>query len=299
MKKLLILALDRFTDQQIFSWPVKYLGAVVEVYGKNNLGLGPDDMIRGLVLEHQPDVVVWSGVCGGESMPRFETLRALRAGYRSVMVCWDAGHKDWHPYLTEYAKHDTFDLVCGVDGSFDWPRRKQDLPCLCPINPEWYDGAGADRQIDLGFMGSYDDRSRRAAVLDSLAGVCRVERRTGNPGAYKDYADFMLRCRATVNVANSAGDGAMHVKARCVEAAWAGCMLFESAGSPLRKWLRAGLDYYEYSQPNDIREFISATRNMLGSACGPWDKVAAEYGQRLREAMQPHHPRHFWERVMA
>ena len=287
MKKLLILALDRFTDDQIFSWPVKHLGAVVEVYGKNNLGLGPDDMIRGLVLEHQPDVVVWSGVCGGESMPRFETLRALRAGYCSVMICWDAGHKDWHPYLAEYAKYDTFDLVCGVDGSFDWPRRKQDLPCLCPINPEWYDEPH-EKTIDLGFCGSYDFDSVRGRTLAELGNHVTMLRRTGEPGPYKDYADFMLRCRATVNVANSAGDGAMHVKARCVEAAWAGCVLFESAGSPLSKWVPRDC-YREYQTPEDIRKVLTLKE---------WPNFARSYGEQLRHAMQPHHPRHFWQQVL-
>ena len=285
MKKLLILALDHFTDDQVFSWPMKRLGAVVEVYG----GKGdPEKAIFKAVLEQQPDVVVWSGVCGGRDMPSREFLQSIVCGFRSVMICWDAGHKDWHPYLAEYAKHDTFDLVCGVDGSFDWPRRKHDLPCLCPINPEWYDGAGTDRGIALGFMGSFDGDSHRSRVLAELGNLVTVKRRTGEPGAYKDYADFMLRCRATVNVANSAGDGPMHVKARCVEAAWAGCCLFESEGSPLDEWISREC-FIPYKTPEQIRQVMTLKH---------YPDYARSMGETLRHAMQPHHPRHFWNQVI-
>ena len=291
MKKLLILALDHFTDDQVFSWPVKHLGAVVEVYGGN---VHPDAKITQLIEQHKPDVVVWSGVCGGESMPNQRTLGWIKGKARSVMICWDAGHRDWHPHLAEYAKHDTFDLVCGVDGSFDWPRRKQDLPCLCPINPEWYDhgrDSTDNRPVDLGFVGSYDADSHRGRVLEALGNLVTVRRRTGEPGAYKDYADFMLSCKATVNVANSAGDGPMHVKARCVEAAWAGCMLFESKDSPLYKWpgFTPNYNYIEYEEPWEIAEWIKQDTTGAGRQ---------GYGEKLREAMQPHHPRHFWQQVL-
>lgn len=291
MKRLLICALDTFTHDQVFSWPVKHLGAVVEVYGKRNMLPDSDQLITVLVAEHKPDVVVWSGVCGGESMPKRETLQNLRSYARSVMICWDAGHKDWHPYLADYAKHDTFDLVCGVDGNFDWPRRKHDLPALCPINPEWYDvhaGGGTDRPVDLGFMGSFDADSARGRVLSELGNAVTVKRRTGEPGAYKDYADFMLRCRATVNVAHSAGDGPMHVKARCVEAAWAGCCLFESEGSPLKEWIHPEC-FIPYKTPENIRQVMTLKH---------WPDYARSMGETLRHAMQPHHPRHFWQQVM-
>lgn len=287
MKKLLILALDTFTHDQVFSWPAKHLDAVLHVYGGKG---GPDREVHWAVETVQPDVVVWSGVCGGASMPRIGTLRWLRERARSAMICWDAGHEDWHPYLEEYKRLDTFDMVAAADGSFDWPRRKQDLPALCPINPEWYDaGAGAvDRSVDLGFMGSFDDDSARGHLLAALGNAVTVKRRTGEPGAYKDYADFMLQCRATVNVAHSAGDGPMHVKARCVEAAWAGCMLFESRGSPLSKWLW-NHPYWDYDTAADIRALMRADGH---------EERCKEYGQRLREAMQPHHPRHFWQQVI-
>lgn len=288
MKKLLILALDTFTDDQVFSWPVKHLGATVEVYGGEGM---PGTLICTAMDRHKPDVVVWSAVCGGKDMPSEGLLAGLRAQARSVMICWDAGHRDWHPYLDEYKKHDTFDLVAAADGSFDWPRRKQDLPALCPINPEWYDAdcaASRDRPIDLGFVGSWDEDSSRGRVLAELGNLCTVRRRSGEPGAYKDYVDFMLRCRATVNVAHSAGDGPMHVKARCVEAAWAGCMLFESVGSPLWRWIGKG-NSIEYGEPCQVADVVKSEGFHL---------LAAEYGQRLREAMQPHHPRHFWKQVM-
>jgi len=286
MKKVLLLCLDEFTHDQVFSWPMKHLGAEVSIYG----GKGdPNKELHWAVETVQPDVVVWSGVCGGESMPRIGTLRWLRERARSVMICWDAGHRDWHPYLDQYAKHDTFDLICGVDGSFDWPRRKQDLPCLCPINPEWYDGASADRSIDLGFMGSYDADSRRGRLLGELGNLVTIQRRTGAPGRYADYADFVMRCRALVNVAHSAGDGPMHVKARCVEAAWAGCMLFETRDSPLRKWIDPTDTYVEYNMVERIAIECKQPK---------FAETATHYGQRLREAMQPHHPRHFWEQVI-
>ena len=33
MKKLLCLCLDSFTHDQVFSWPMKHLGAEVSIYG--------------------------------------------------------------------------------------------------------------------------------------------------------------------------------------------------------------------------------------------------------------------------
>ncbi len=280
-KKLLVLALDRFTDDQVFSWPVKHLGAAVEVYGEGD----PNQRIRYYLETHRPDVVVWSGVCGGAMMPRIGTLRWLRERARSVMICWDAGHPDWHPYLAEYRKQETFDAIFAVDGS-DTPWCES---FLCPINPEWYDGSVSnERPIDLGFMGSFDPDSERGRVLAELGNLVTIKRRTGEPGPYAEYARFLHQCRATVNVAGCAGDQGRHVKARCVEAAWAGCMLFETEGSPLRRFIDQAC-YFSYANAHNIAATVR---------CEGFQDRAIELGRRFREAIQPHHPRHFWERVI-
>jgi len=289
MKKLLIVAAcgTDATIEHLVSYPIRELGAAVEGYGSTWHGNTPEGNINAAIDRHRPDVLAYFGINGSVDCPHTGYLRGLRARCRLVHVCFDAPCHEWWPLLEEYKKGETFDLqvsITGRDPFCDWAT-------LTPSDPELFSPKpGNVRDIDVGFAGSWTGEDTRWKILGPLGDFVTKQRREApmKPTAY--YADFLRRCRASINVAEVGGTvKAKHVKGRVVESGLAGCMLLEQAGSPTKEWFTVGSDYLEYEGPEDIRRIVSdpGFRNQ-----------AAELGGRLREKMAAHHPRFFWQRVL-
>lgn len=285
MSKLLILLLEADILEGVLSWPIRELGAKVLFYRT-------DEDVRRYVTAHQPDVVLLDMPCGGPSMPCMDTLQWLKQQCRSVRVVWDATDDPWHGYLEEYRASDAFDLVVAADASVDWPHRDAvDLSLPTPVDPKWYEGSAPERYIRLGFSGSCGTLGPRKDVLGNLAadGTLTVRKREGSSLPYQHNADFYRCCHAVLNVAATSVSGKPQCKARCIEAALAGCLLFETRGSPTRNWLTPGVDYIEYDGPDEVRGWLSVWGD---------DKVK-EIGERARaKVLALDLPRRFWKKVM-
>ena len=111
MKKLLLLI---ESDSQIrdvcLRWAERHLGAIVERYGG-----AVDANIRRCVMQHKPDVCVFSGGAL-EQMPSIEVLAWIKTRCRSVFIGWDAACPDWQPNLKTFREQQVFDLTAAVDG---------------------------------------------------------------------------------------------------------------------------------------------------------------------------------------
>ena len=288
MKKLLILAAcgTDATIEHLVSYPVRELGAVVEGYGSTWHGHTPQSNIVVAIARHKPDVIAYFGINGSIDCPPTGFLRSVRHHTRLVHICFDAPCHEWWPLLEEYKKGETFDLqisITGRDPFCDWAT-------LTPSDPTYFKGGYLQKDIDVGFAGSWTGDDTRWKILGPLGDFVVKQRREEPMKPTSYYADFLRRCRASINVAEVGGPiKAKHVKGRVVESGLAGCMLLEQAGSPTNEWFQAGSDYLEYEGPEDIRRIVSdpGFRNQ-----------AAEMGGRLREKMAAHHPRFFWERVI-
>ena len=287
-KKLLIMPAcgTDATIEHLVSYPIREHGAVVEGYGKTWHGNTPELNLLNAVAKHDPQVIAYFGINGSIDCPSIDFLRGLRNKCRLVHICFDAPCHEWWPLLEEYKAKEVFDLqisITGRDPYCDWHT-------LTPSDPAMFYCEKWSKEIDVGFAGSWTGTDTRWELLKHLQDVVTMQRREAPMKPTSYYADFLRRCRASINVAEVGGPvKAMHVKGRVVESGLAGCMLIEQCGSPTRDWFTLGTDYLEWTHPQSIRDIVAdpGFRNR-----------AAEMGGRLREKMAVHHPRFFWERVL-
>ena len=285
MKSLLILLLEADILEGVLSWPIRELGAKICFYRT-------DAHIKLYVEAHKPDVVLLDMPCGGDSMPVQETLAWLKQQCRSVRVVWDATDTPWHPYLEQYKSEGTFDLVLAADGAVEWPRRSCDVSMPTPVDPKWYDGLYLSRTIKLGFSGSCGTLGVRKDILGNLERDGTLTVRARLPGAtpYAANADFYKQCHAVLNVAATSVSQRPQCKARAIEACLAGCLLFETRGSPLSNWLTPGVHYLEYSDPQEVRAAVN--HPTFAEQC---KEIGMEAQRRI---MDLDLPTRFWSTVM-
>ena len=287
MKKLLVLLLEDDILGGVLSWPIRELGAKVRFYTKA-------DHIRRAVEVNEPDVVLIDMPCGGPFMPSPETLAWIKEQCRSVRVVWDASDTAWHEYLEVYRAQETFDCVIAADGATEWPHREGvDVSLPTPVDSQWYEGPPQERIHRLGFSGSVGNTGPRHTILGDLEADRTLTPRYRGPRnlPYSGNADFYRQCKAVINVAHTTS-GRLQCKARAIEAALAGCLLFETRGSPLSKWLTPGVDYVEYDTPGQVREIMNT--QAFGSGAMP-----SVMGERARrKVLELDLPRRFWSAVM-
>ena len=284
-KQLLILLLEADILEGVLSWPIRELGAKVLFYKT-------DAQIKLYVQAHEPDVVLLDEPCGGPMKPHPETLAWLKQQCRSVRVVWDATDTPWHGYLEAYKRDDAFHAVIAADGATDWPHREGiDWSFPTAVDPSWYDVVGESRSVRLGFSGSCGTLGPRKDILGNLQGdgTLKLRPRLEVLYPYSHNADFYKQCQAVLNVAHTSS-GRLQCKARAIEAALAGCLLFETRGSPTEHWLTPGIDYVEYDTPEDVRAFCNQ---------GDFTEQCRCYGKRARAKVLGYDfPRMFWSAVM-
>lgn len=280
--KLLILVLEDDILGGVLSWPKRELGAKVLFYRN------PSD-VRRLVEAHEPDVVLLDEPC--PPILDLSTLLWAKTKCRLVRIVWDATDTPWHGFLQERIDGNAFDAIIAADGATDWPHRDCDVSLPTPVDPAWYEtGRGCERTVRLGFSGSCGTLGPRKDILGNLQqdGALTVRKREGLNLPYEHNAEFYKRCHAVLNVAHTSS-GRLQCKARAIEAALAGCLLFETRGSPLSNWLLAGIDYLEYDTPDDVRRYLAE----FGTT------TASGYGERARKrVLELDLPKRFWVRVM-
>ena len=286
MKKLLILIAEEQSAailEGAWSWPVREWNAKI---GLTGFSASPDDCLRHQVLEHRPDVVCYVGINGGPLCPSIETFRWVRDRARLVHLCTDAAVPSWWPLLTEYKKQGVFDLTIATDGV---ENKLVDEVYVWPVDP-WHYREELPRDIRLSWAGSYAETGPRRDLLDALGSAVTIQRRLFPPiRPYAEFARFLLRSQATIVHGSMAPhEGGMHVKGRVMEAARAGCCLFEQKGSPVSRWFETGLDYFEYDSPQDIVEYLKF---------GMFDQLVWQTGGRMKKKAEQYTPQKFWDMV--
>lgn len=265
------------------------------------------------VNDLNPDWVLMLGQCDlhGAPCPPDDVLKSIHSRHKLVHLCCDGSAPDWFPQIERY--RNIFDLQINIDGVAVGPFAKHGMTTLCPIDPAKFNVVGTpwiERPISLGFRGGYGlDRrtdARSKAIFPLVeAGLVHAELRLRpdqmpptHDGFYDEYCTFMTQCKCIWNHAGSGncmeekeGDN-MHVKARVLEAAFAGCVLFENAWSPTRHWFGPDIDYYiPYTSVDDIKDGLRWVQE------NPED--AEDLSQGFRKTAQKYSAEKFWNRVIA
>lgn len=268
-------------------------GHDVEVYHYDRHGVPVDRGMLDAADQAKPDVILYIGQNSGPFRPARDTLAWLRQRALTVLLCFDGSDATWDGLLSDYAEHDTFDLVVNIDGNQNWPSRERDLTLLTPTASRFYDQPRAlkDRSITFGFAGGYASESRRAIVehCKAHAGLV-IPPRNETYGTYFRYATFMQSCRVVLNVPLSGSDNAAQVKGRVLEAGWAGCCLLDHEASGAKNWFDPGTDYAVYRDAGDA---VAQVKQLLAEP-GLAQYLADSLAKRIRAE---HSPDVFWSKV--
>jgi hypothetical protein len=244
----------------------------------------------------RPDWVLLIGAIEahhGKPVPKVDVLGKIGAEHLLVHLCCDGGEPAWWEQLQSYYDRGNFALQVNIDGVRVGPIGDRGLVMLCPIDAAQFPDPPrpwAKRLIPLGFGGGIPP-SRSASILE-MQRLGLLAYRPRDAEGYDGYRDFLCSCRCTLNDAmTGGGTRRQHVKARVIEAALAGSLLFEPEGSPTGDWFEPGVDYLTYRNAADVARQLAWVQSHGAEA----EAMAL----RLRgKVVVEHGPSVFWGRVL-
>lgn len=248
-----------------------------------------------MVADTGPDVVLYIGALAehhGKPVPTVAVLGEIGKRFPMVHLCCDGAEPVWWQRLAEYYDQGHFALQVNIDGVRTGPIGERGLTMLCPLDPDTFtiNRPWTRRYVPIGFGGN-EHQGARKAMLGELVKRRIVIRRERDEEAGPDgYVDFMASCRCIWNHPMTGGGTSMHVKARILEAALAGCLVLEARGSPAEFWFTPDKDYLSYSTVDDVARLVDHVQNSPKEAHG--------MAMRLRDKIVADHtPAIFWSHV--
>ncbi len=162
-------------------------------------------------------------------------------------------------------------------------------------DPRIFNNPGRERDYDVGFAGSIENRPDRVAGITALrdAGI-QVQQSGGQREAklsVEEYAEIFKRSKIVVNY-NGYNDRTSVVNGRIFEATLCGAMLIEPERSGAKELFKAGEEFVTYT---DINDLVAKVRHYLASSADR--KKIAEAGEA--RASLEYSGRKFWEQVFA
>ena len=246
-----------------------------------------------LVAKVRPKIVVYVGAIPGHhpNVPDLDVLSEIGARYPMVHLCFDGAECHWWETLEQYYDAGRFALMVNIDGVRTGPIGDRGFTTLCPVDAASFrDLPWDERPIPCGFSGGL--HADRAALLQALVSRWLVTFRPKDCyGTYEPYRTFLEMCRSGINIATTGGIvGGPHVKHRILELSAAGCLVLETAGSPLSQWFVPGEDYFEYEGEAGAADRLS------------WIERNQEAAHAMASAMRSkvverHSPAVFWSQV--
>jgi glycosyltransferase involved in cell wall biosynthesis len=219
-----------------------------------------------------------------------------------VQILSDGGDPPWHSETIRWRC--AFTTIVSIDGNPNWPSRDCDLTLLTPVDFRFYDNMPGEsdpqRDIHAGFWGAIGSGPRGHTMgylydrgLITHRGYSSTQSYkgyTGEAASYKEYADFMRRCKIIVNHSMTANE-LNHVKGRVLEAGWAGACLLENKNPITPLWFKPGIHYIEYNDADHAAQLIE----QLKSEPGHIEQIARALHE---EIVRNHSPRVFWSKVL-
>lgn len=248
-------------------------------------------------LEFKPTHVICLGACGSPYDIQKETFKQLRKTAKTILLCPEASHPEWHKLIQSYYDYDCLDLIVNLDGAY-WEQQDKGHTTLAIYGVEPYRKypyrIWQKRPINVGFCGGVGGPgTMRLKLLDYLKEqkLVTIFNFIETRGTYQQYADFMMSCKIVVNCAGSSGDRSKHVKGRVVEAGLAGACLLEEVGSPIAKWIREG-SYFTFHGLEDCKNQIEFLLSHPEQA-----RISASYLHD--DVIMDFHPKRQWQKIFS
>jgi hypothetical protein len=225
----------------------------------------------------------------GKPVPTSKHFAQIGARWKLVHLCFDGAEPVWWPHIQDYYDRGRFALQVNIDGVRIGPIGERGLTALCPVTtldtPDW-----TERPIMCGFTGGL--HGGRWEVIEPLIrqGLLTYRPRD-NESPFTHFNAFLSMCKVGLNVATTGGHAGKHVKARTLELAAMGCLVLETAGSPLGDWFTEGEDFLAYQTPDDAADKIRWAQ------AHPREAAVIAESMRRKVTVQHSHAA-FWSQVM-
>jgi hypothetical protein len=236
--------------------------------------------LPGMIADQPPDAIVMLGQHDEHTgkVPPPGVLAELASRWPFIHICCDGSERVWWEQLYVYKAAAPSMVHVNIDGVADGFFAEHGWTTLCPLDHETfipYAVPWDTRPISVGFCGGWgaeDDAHPRAIDMHRLIKrglVAAVKRPFPDYGGFQQ---FMGTCKAVYNHAATGTADHMHVKARVLEAAFAGALVLEPAESPAREYFGAGL--LPYADDEDI----ALWKEKVESGC--LGKLALEFREK-------------------
>lgn len=284
------------TETVIGSWQSLGIGKTEIIY-YDRTRVGPQDIER-----IKPRFTILISALKASYNPSLEELSRMNELSPLVQILFDGGDPPWHPEIIRW--RDAFTLIVNIDGNPNWPSREKDLTLLTPIDTRFYNNMPGEsdiqRDIHTGFGGAIGS-GERGQTIGYLHGRGLITHRgysltnsykgyIGDAASYKEYADFMRRCKIVVNHSMTA-NGLSHVKGRVLEAGWAGACLLENKNPITSLWFKPGIHYIEYNDTEHAAQIIEQLRSEP-------ERIERMTRALHEEIVHNHSPKVFWNKIL-
>jgi len=271
MKALFYTTKTTDAANHVYAW--NSISAVPAVHiAYNHRGINNDWQMLDAAREGV-DVIFYIGAHRAPGNPHPQTFIEARKLAPIINFCCDATDPPWHPVLLKYKEMGCFDLQVAIDGGRDAP---VDLSVLTPVNTTAFHRV--EKDIRCGFSGSVKRFHDRFEVIEAIGDMVTIRNRLPLDGPYQEHADFLSRCRMTLNESTTGSGKTHHIKGRVLESGWAGCALLESIGSPILDWFHPGSVFLYRTAEEAVDIIRSLTDAEIDTAAKHLaDQVRAKY----------------------
>ena len=266
--------------------PFPYIQGGFEASGLGEMHYRPyrrdeinDDAFLEALRHINPAAIFYGADIVGERAPTNSMYHAMRSIAPLISILPDGGDPNWAGVCREIRDDGRFDLVVSIDGVHS---DAVDHVTLTPVDARLYSDPPQHRKIRCGFSGSWltpmdpakiprgdirrqHPRAETWAALEEYKGA--VVQKHSLERSVRSYAQFMMQCKIAIGmswaqvpkvICDKRGrpkqilwDSNHQLKGRVLDAAWAGCCLLESAGSPVSEWFLEG-SFFRYSSPEEM-----------------------------------------------
>jgi Glycosyl transferases group 1 len=244
-----------------------------------------------------PDMIVYIGAIEryhNKPCPSRDTLKRLDDFRPVVHLCGDGSDEPWWPLLQEFMDHESMTLQVNMDGNDSCPiaNTVRGMITLSPLPPCPYQKhVHWEHRRFAGTAGSFGS-TERANLINRLKQEPDFHFFDRDPQntPYDEMAAHLCGLKIVANIPTRGSGHGVHVKGRVIETGLAGACLFERANPVTARWFEPGVEYMEFSDPEDCVRLLQWAREHDS-------ELQAMVRAFYTKVHDKHHPRVFWARV--
>lgn len=225
--------------------------------------------------------------------PCLETLYAIRAELGvPIVIFWADSQEDHFFRLSEVLLPFIDYTVDGLSCRPEMPHPDKHLQLCHPKDPRVYFQGQGERDIEVLFPGSTNNRPKRKQIIDFLIANGVDVQKIGGQREQKlstnNYAAFLRRAKMIINICDYP---TRSINGRLLEGTMSGALLFEDDNSDAGRWFKQGQECEIYHNKEELLKKIRYYREHVAEA----EAIAARGARVSHETFDG---RLFWRTII-